>query len=182
MHCEIESAMSPEETKARDFAIKAHSHQKYGDQPYAVHLHAVHQVLVDAEFFNAEILTASWLHDILEDTSTTRIDLETEFGPVVAKYVWAVTGTGSNRKQRNLSIYDKIHAFPNSGSLKLADRIANAEAAAQTNPTHLAMYTKEYPEFREALRDLESADARVSKLWARLDHALLKASTSTQGW
>ena len=46
-------------------------------------------------------------------------------GVHVADLVWAVTGVGANRKERNQSIYDKIKNYPMAAVLKTADRIAD---------------------------------------------------------
>ena len=55
--------------EARNFAIKAHGHQKYGDSPYVVHLDAVAGTL--ERFGHAgdtNLIAAAYLHDTLEDT------------------------------------------------------------------------------------------------------------------
>lgn len=151
----------------REFAARKHASQRYGDQPYTMHLAAVRDVLRDVHVCDDEPLAiAAWLHDTVEDTETTREEIEEHFGADVASLVWAVTGVGKNRKERNTNAYEKIRAYPLAATLKLADRIANVEASAQV-PDKLAMYRKEWPSFREALRGM--GDAR---LWERLGKAL----------
>ncbi len=154
------------ETKARAFAVKAHGDQRYGNEPYVVHLEAVRAVLRDFGH-GGDLGVAAWLHDVLEDTSVTREEIEREFGPDVAALVWAVTGVGKNRKERSQSAYEKMQALPAAVTLKLADRIANCEASAKNNPELLTMYRDELPAFASALAGLGDP-----AMWARLRRVL----------
>ena len=153
------------EKEAREFACLAHGDQTYGGQLYWVHLAAVRNVLVDFGFAGS-ILIAAWLHDTLEDTKTSLDDLSKVFGPDVLAYVWAVTGVGKNRKERNQHVYKKLHANVLAVPLKLADRIANVEAS-KNDPRKLAMYRSEHPGFREALGEFGPP-----AMWERLENAL----------
>jgi hypothetical protein len=99
------------EKDAWTFAEERHAAQRYGDQPYTVHLEHVRAVL--ASFGHGGALgVAAWLHDTVEDTATTREEIAERFGEDVAALVWAVTGTGKNRKERNASAYEKIRQTP----------------------------------------------------------------------
>ena len=139
------------ELRAAVFAVKAHGAQKYGDQPYAVHLHAVRQVLREYDL-GGDIAAAAWLHDVLEDTDTTYEQLTAAFGPSITSLVWAVTGEGDSRSIRNEGVYQKIAYFPLAGPLKLADRIANVSACIEGNQDGLlSMYRREHLEFRSAV-------------------------------
>ncbi len=152
---------------ARDYAVQKHAAQRYGDEPYLVHLKAVREVLRWAGFDDDHPLAiAAWLHDTIEDTDATREDVAERFGTKVAELVWAVTGIGKNRKERNENAYQKIRACPDAAILKLADRISNVEASANV-PDKLAMYRKEWPAFQEALAGLGTPI-----LWERLKKAL----------
>lgn len=141
--------------RAREFAIKAHKKQLYGKQPYVVHLDAVVKVLIRFGVSNEDLLTAGYLHDTIEDTATTIQELESTFGNVVASLVDAVTdGFGRNRKEKKERPYKLIPTVPGALVLKLADRIANVEAAKrQGNFGLLNMYAKEQLEFRRRLFD-----------------------------
>lgn len=116
---------------------------------------------------------AAWLHDTIEDTDATREDIAARFDHAVADLVWAVTGVGKNRKERNADAYAKIRVaqscFRPAANLKLADRIANVEASKNA-PDKLAMYRKEWPGFRAALNGLG-----MPSLWERLERALAAA-------
>src|SRR4051794_30356155 len=96
------NAPQDQDRVARDYAIQKHEGQLYGTEPYSVHLAAVREVLRWAGFEDGHPLaTAAWLHDIVEDTAATREDVAARFGDDVAALVWAVTGVGANRKERN---------------------------------------------------------------------------------
>lgn len=133
--------MTNDPAYARNFAALAHGSQLYGDQPYIVHLQAVarelRSLMVRApglRFYDRDLAEcAAYLHDVLEDTSTTRGELEAAFGPDVADLVHAVTDEpGRNRKERKAKTYPKIRACgPLAVALKLADRIANVRAVRQ---------------------------------------------------
>ncbi|MFO0590932.1 MAG: HD domain-containing protein [Polyangiaceae bacterium] len=153
--------------RARQFATEKHASQRYGDKPYTVHLAAVREVLRGIGIEDDDALAAAaWLHDVVEDTGTPREEVAARFGEHVASLVWAVTGVGSSRKERNADAYAKIRAFPEAATLKLADRIANVEASARA-PDKLAMYRREHPGFEAALAGLGTP-----ALWGRLRAAL----------
>ncbi len=159
-------SMAPSiEDQARAFAIEKHAAQKYGDLPYEVHLSAVREVLRSFDHAGP-LAVAAWLHDVVEDTATTKEEVSARFGDEVATLVVAVTGVGPNRKERNASAYAKIRATPAAAILKLADRIANVEAS-RTRPDKLAMYREEWPSFEGALAGLGD-----ERMWSRLRTAL----------
>ncbi len=162
------------ERSALRFAEAAHGDQKYGEHPYVKHLADVRAVLKDFGV-EGDLAVAAYLHDILEDTKTTAEQMELAFGSSVTKLVWAVTGVGKNRKERNECAYGRLEEHPRAVILKLADRIANAEASARNNLDLLAMYRKEYPGFKarlERLGRLLDEEATVTAMWARLDKTL----------
>ena len=153
------------EIDARRFAEAAHADQRYGEAPYVTHLSAVRAVLGDFGH-GGPLAVAAWLHDVVEDTAVTRDEVEARFGAEVAALVWAVTGVGATRKERNASAYEKIRAHPPAAVLKLADRIANVEAS-RTVPEKLEKYRAEWGAFHAHLGQLGEA-----RMWARLKVAL----------
>ena len=78
-------------SKAYDFALNAHKYQKRdsGD-PYLIHPVAVADILSDLKLDSATIATGL-LHDTIEDTQTTYLTVEKEFGKEVADLVEGVT-------------------------------------------------------------------------------------------
>jgi (p)ppGpp synthase/HD superfamily hydrolase len=150
---------------ARDFAVVAHGDQVYGDdQPYEEHLAAVAAV-IGGWTDDADLIDAAWLHDTLEDTPTTFDELSSRFGERVARIVWAVTAEGESRPEKMAAIYRKIAVTPEAALVKLADRVANVEAAPP-NSRHMDRYTREREAFENAVRPFVPASA-----WARLDRA-----------
>jgi len=135
------------------YAIVAHGDQKYGDLPYAYHLARVVATLerwIPQSY--AELRDAAWLHDVIEDTHVDKDAVEEKFGRLVAEYVWACTGVGENRKERNKSIYEKLQKCPDAVVIKLADRIVNLEEGiSERNINKLSMYVKEDCEFYAAI-------------------------------
>jgi len=153
--------------RARGAAIAMHGDQLYGDQPYRSHLYAVVQVLRDFGYGDTYV-AAGWLHDVCEDTSVSRDDVKRDFGPLVANLVWACTGEGRTRSERNDAIYDKIAAHPSAAVVKVADRVANVEAA-QVAPAHMTRYWLEARAFqsRVARRVEDGMQARLNRAYRK---------------
>jgi (p)ppGpp synthase/HD superfamily hydrolase len=153
--------------RAKRFAAEAHAGQEYGGRPYAEsHLPAVVRVLEESGVTDPEVLAAGWLHDVLEDTEASPIDLHRQFGILVFHMVRACTGVGKDRKQRNATIYRGIWSCPSAAVVKLADRIANVEAAAPGS-RHMHRYRNEQRGFEAAIRPHVPA-----AMWERLERAL----------
>lgn len=151
-------------TSAREFAIRHHRDQKYGDQPYVVHLDAVAK---NAEPYGEQAQTVAYLHDILEDTSCSFEELEAAFGRDVANAVQLLTDEpGTNRKERKLKTNKKLRETSNSLALlvKACDRLANARAS-QAHPEKLNMYSREYAEFKASVHRPGLCD----EIWSELD-------------
>jgi len=89
------SSYSPEETEkilaAAEWARRLHSEQKRASgDPYFVHPLSVASILVDIQMDHQAII-AALLHDVLEDTETSRAQLRKEFGREVESLVQGVT-------------------------------------------------------------------------------------------
>jgi (p)ppGpp synthase/HD superfamily hydrolase len=150
---------------ARDFAIKAHGDQLYGEQSYLSHLESVHQTLREFGCTSEEMLCAAYLHDTIEDTTVSYTDIKKMFGKDVAEIVFHVTDElGRNRKERHEKTYPKTALMPRAVTLKLADRISNVRQSKR-NGQKLEMYRSEYPFFRKTLNDGSSNQ----KMWDELD-------------
>ncbi len=148
-------AGKPDVDRAQHFAELQHAGQRYNDEtPYTLHLKAVGAVLKRFGFATPELLSAAWLHDILEDTNTSYNDIKQRFGPTVAELVYFVTSEkGRNRKERNAKTYPELaeKAPWEARALKLADRIANVEYGAATDGKN-SMYAAEFANFEKVLR------------------------------
>jgi (p)ppGpp synthase/HD superfamily hydrolase len=159
--------------QAREFAIKAHGDQKYSAQPYSVHLERVVSVLHRFDITDTRIIAAAWLHDVLEDVPEVRyLDLRNRFDVRVADLVWCVTDElGPYRNERKAKTYPKIAADHDAVILKLADRIANVEAAYADGSNFLDMYREEHVGFMLALYQKENVAAQP--MWDRLGELLV---------
>ncbi len=136
---------------AQAFAETAHEGQKYGEEPYTVHLKAVAMVLCRYGCTDENLLSAAFLHDVVEDTPVTIDQVNLVFGRSVADLVYRVTNEpGANRMARHVATYPKIKESYDATMLKLADRIANVEASAK-DPGKMKMYKKEWSFFKESL-------------------------------
>lgn len=168
--------------QAREVAVRAHGDQRYGDKPYEYHLRAVVDVLVRFgatldDNATAPLLIAAWLHDTLEDAGLERSSLQEQFGVEVAELVWRVTDEpGATRKERKPATYRKMRESGLAVVLKVADRIANVEAALESNRGLLRMYQREHDEFRSALR-FGSRGMLADALWAHLERVLSVSET-----
>jgi guanosine-3',5'-bis(diphosphate) 3'-pyrophosphohydrolase len=169
-HCSrsfVQKKNSSLEDQARTFALEAHGSQRYGTEPYEVHLRAVRDIL-KASITSEELLTAAWLHDVLEDTSTTYTALEDVFGNRIADWVWRVTKVDGfpTRREENAYCYGKLHDSAPGRTLKLADRIANIEASNSTllrNEKKLEMYIAEDPLFVQHVMRRDVDDALIAR-------------------
>ena len=159
--------------KAKEFALKAHGQQMYGDKPYVVHLEHVHEVLKRYRHTNPDVLVqmAGWLHDVLEDTATSKTELVRDFGEEISDIVYRVTDEpGADRTERKRKTYRKIRGHMDATTVKLCDRIANVEASSDV-PEKLNMYKNEHREFRDAVC-FPDHDFRLGKIWMHLDQLL----------
>ncbi len=79
--------------------------------------------------------------------------------------VWAVTAEGDLRAEKMAAIYRKIAAEPDAALVKLADRLANVEAAPPGSK-HRERYRRERGEFGIHVQQRVPTHA-----WRRLDAA-----------
>lgn len=93
------------------------------------------------------VIQAGYLHDVIEDTRTMLTEVNDNFGRYVSDIVWACTGEGDTRKEKNLSIYSKIKDFPDAQNVKVADRIANITTIFSSSLSMRKKYISEYDEF-----------------------------------
>lgn len=129
--------------RARNYAIKFHGDQKFGNYPYVFHLDMVHEIAV--KFNLGELYEiAAYLHDLIEDTAVTKQDLKNNFGQEAAEIVFCVSGFGENRKEKQKDIYEKLQYNIQAINLKMCDRLANLIASKINKPKLFETYVKEY--------------------------------------
>lgn len=126
--------MTPLVEHAITFATLQHSGQyrKHGDRPYIYHPEQVYLYLLDKGYLDMDLLSAAWLHDVVEDCNVSYRELENRFGGKVAELVREVshveTPKGYNRKLRwELYLEHYAKASQLGRVLKLADRVCNLQ-------------------------------------------------------
>ncbi|MCW5201811.1 HD domain-containing protein [Desulfobulbus sp. US4] len=141
-------------TKAREFALKHHGEQKYGEHPYVVHLDAVAELV---QQYGETAVVIAYLHDVVEDTDASLHDIKKEFGGLIADCVAVLTDEpGGDRKERKGKTYSKMARVCGETEIallvKAADRLANMRACvADKKERLLKVYKAEYPVFKEAV-------------------------------
>ena len=128
--------------KAYDFSQKHHAGQtRASGQPYLVHPLEVALVLADMKM-DPVAIAAGLLHDSVEDTSVTIVDIRKEFGEQVAHIVEGVTKISKidftskeeqqaeNLRKMMLAMVDDIRVV----LIKLADRLHNMRTLEHLPP------------------------------------------------
>lgn len=155
--------------RARAFATRAHwsidQRRKYTGEPYIVHPIAVAEIVRSVPH-TEEMLAAAYLHDTIEDTPTTREQIEAEFGPAVAELVGWLTDVSrpgdGNRAHRKLLDREHIAKAPAAAkTVKLADLIDNTLTTEAHDPDFWRVYR------REKIRLLAVLKEGDPTLWAR---------------
>jgi GTP diphosphokinase / guanosine-3',5'-bis(diphosphate) 3'-diphosphatase len=117
--------------KALQFAAEKHRHQRRKDllaSPYINHPIEVAELLWrQGGITDINVLAAALLHDTLEDTETTVLELEQEFNPDIAALVVEVSDDKQlpALERKRLQIQHAAHISPRAQQIKLADKIRN---------------------------------------------------------
>lgn len=128
---------------ARAFAIAAHTavnqKRKYTGEDYHVHPEEVLNILLTYHEPSPEEQAAALLHDIIEDTSTTRDHIARVFGQRVAGLVVEVSDISvkedGNRKTRKAIDLEHLTKASHQGKiLKCSDLISNCKSIAKYDP------------------------------------------------
>jgi guanosine-3',5'-bis(diphosphate) 3'-pyrophosphohydrolase len=113
------------------FAAEKHKNQRRKDSestPYINHPISVAYYLSKyCEVLDTEVLIAGILHDTLEDTETTPLEIEEKFGPGVLRLVQEVTDDKSLPKEvtRDLQVKTIRDRSPGAKLIRIADKISN---------------------------------------------------------
>ena len=147
---------------ARRYAFAKHRevNQKYDDQCYTYHLQCVYNTAKDYLMLIPEkdkdiVLSASLLHDIIEDARETYNDVVKETNEKVADIVYALTNEkGKTRSERaNDKYYKGIRDTKYASFIKLCDRIANVEYSKEKGSSMFLKYKKENTNFCKKIYD-----------------------------
>lgn len=128
---------------ARAFNVAAHTSigqkRKYTNEDYHVHPEEVLQILLTYCDPSPVLQAASLLHDVIEDTNTTRDHIAQVFGQDVSSLVVQVSDVskpsdGNRKVRKDLDLQHLAKASLNGKRLKCADLISNAKSICQYDP------------------------------------------------
>jgi len=145
--------------KAIFFATQAHAGQtrKYTGEPYVNHPVEVMQ-LVSTVTDDPEILAAAVLHDVVEDTPATIMNIRIGFNSRVAELVDDLTDVskpedGNRALRKELDRQHTAKASPDAKTIKLADLISNSRSIMKDDPNFAKVYMKEKAALLEVLTE-----------------------------
>ena len=138
-------------TLAKFFATGAHAavgqRRKYTLEPYIVHPNRV-AITVVRYGGDADMQAAAYLHDVVEDTAVTIVDVQDMFGVDIARIVEGLTDvsqpTDGNRAKRKAM--DRAHSAKASHKaqfVKCADIIDNSSDIGKNDLNFAVVYRKE---------------------------------------
>lgn len=126
--------------EAAHFAAVKHKAQKRKDAeetPYINHPIGVARILShEAGISDLAVLQAALLHDTVEDTHTTFVEIEEKFGPEVRRIVEEVTDDKTLPKmaRKQLQIEHAPHCSHKAKLVKLADKLYNLRDLNRSTP------------------------------------------------
>ena len=128
--------------KAVKFSADKHKSQRRKGaegSPYINHPIDVAETLWNVgEVREVSVIVAAILHDTVEDTNTTLLEIEENFGPVISSIVQEVTDdkTLPKPERKRLQIEHAPHLSAGAKQIKLADKISNISDVAFAPPAH----------------------------------------------
>ena len=146
--------LSVELQEAYDFAKKAHKGQKYGTEDY-FEGHVV-KVFEEAlyETDDLDMLCASLLHDVVEDTMVELYHIKEKFGIKTSNIVYLLTDPAAdNRSEKKAALYRLYsnaegEAIFAAALVKTADRLVNhRKTLEEKNIKKASMYVAEFKYF-----------------------------------
>ena len=161
--------------EAARFAAQHHAgqHRKGARaEPYIVHPLEVAQILAEAGEGDPDVLVAAVLHDVIEDTAVTAVELAERFGRRVAELVREVSDDRSlpKEKRKRLQIEHARHLSDGAKRIRLADKISNVRLMQHDPPagwdhTRLKGYVHWCMAVVEALRGISpELEARFDEI------------------
>lgn len=149
--------------RAYSYAENKHDGQMYGKHPYIFHCNTV-AMHTEKYVGGGDIMIAALLHDVLEDTETTKKEIDELFGVRVGDLVDLLT----NRIDKRYT-FDRIRTDIHAVGIKLCDRLANVSSGEKNEK-----YRKEHTLFRQCLYRPREYD----ELWAIIEEKLGLDNTS----
>ena len=136
--------------RAIEFATQAHEGQyrKYTAEPYITHPLRVMEIVRGVPGHTEEMLVAAVLHDVVEDTDVSLMEITEKFGDVVSDLVLHLTdistpedGNRLKRKRKDAQWYAQGSA--EAQTIKVADFIDNTRDIAMYAPKFWEVYKME---------------------------------------
>ena len=125
---------------AAQYAAEKHAQQRRKGvtaEPYVNHLLEVARLVSEALTEPDEnLVMAALLHDVVEDTGVTRVDLAAAFNEDVASLVMEVTDDKSlpKHERKRLQVEHAPHKTVRAQMIKVADKISNLRAMLVSPP------------------------------------------------
>lgn len=129
--------------KAFDISVDAHKEQRRkSGEAYIFHPIAVAKIVASEIGMDATSIAAALLHDVVEDTNYTLVDMEELFGSTVAKIVDGLTKISAIEQERDVSLqaenFRKMLLTLNEDVrviiIKIADRLHNMQTMESMRP------------------------------------------------
>lgn len=126
-------------TKAASFAAQKHSSQRRkgpGSVPYINHPLEVANILAEAGVDDVATLCAAFLHDTIEDTETTKEQLQNQFGQEICDIVLECSDDKnlSKDQRKRKQIEHSKHVSAKARLVKIADKLNNNESLGDSPP------------------------------------------------
>jgi (p)ppGpp synthase/HD superfamily hydrolase len=165
--------------EAAAFAARAHRNQFRKDKETPYFSHPVRVCLVVRQVFgfdDPQMLTAALLHDTIEDTTTDCDDIIERFGPVVARWVAALSKDSRIPHDERETEYARIIATAEwqVKAIKLADLYDNLNDSKSVSPTQQRKTVQKTRFYLDAVRvglppEIEKALLLVDQRLAELE-------------
>lgn len=130
------------------FATHWHGAQvrKYTGEPYIEHCREIVEILKTVPH-TEEMIAAAWLHDVLEDTECSLMEIHVAFGDDVAFMVLMLTdcdkNTGNRAMRKGIDRRRLERTSAEVQTIKLADLISNTKSIAEHDPKFAKVYLAE---------------------------------------
>ena len=155
---------------AMNFAIKKHGDQKrkYTNTPYWLHPAEVAGIVGTVPGVTVEMIAASWLHDVVEDTDTSLVEIHSLFGSDVCRLVRGLTDVsrpehGSRAIRKAMDRDHLAGGCWKIQTIKMADIISNTACIMACDEPFARVYI---PEKRALLDALTLAHPTLRRLAA----------------
>lgn len=171
--------------KAVAFAAEKHKLQKRTNPektPYIIHpLGVADHVMRIGHVYDVDVIVAALLHDVLDDTGTTRAEVASQFGEKVASYVDEMTEDLKlpSKERKKLQIIHALHQSQGAAVIKLSDKLHNLNTLMTDPPAGWSQdQMDQYFQWAQAV--IENLPAVSESLKEEVHKAITKYWTSQE--